>query len=126
MQKLIIFDCFSGHSGPSCFGSPLRVIILSMFMSLRSALTDCNPLDVSVVKDYTCVESFIYGMLEVCKQLNKQGIQPENVTVDTRMSVIKEISAKWIVGHIRTEEQAKCNYKWFNKSWYYRMYKSRM
>ena len=34
---------------------------------------------------------------EVFKQLEK-GMEPENVTVDTRMSVMKEINAKWIVG----------------------------
>ena len=38
-RALVIF-CFSGHSDPVL--EVLKVIILSMVMSLRSPLTDCN------------------------------------------------------------------------------------
>ena len=78
----------------SCFGSPWSHHIEYVYVTEKS--TDrLQPLDVSVnksVKDYMRRKFCLWYAAEVCKQL-EQGIEPENVTVDTRMSVIKEISA---------------------------------
>ena len=96
-KALVIFHCFSGHQGPVLDVLESHNIV---YVFVPDNCTDrLQPLDVSVnkpVKDHLRSKFRSWYADEVSKELEK-GKKPEDVTVDTRMSVVKEISAKWIV-----------------------------
>lgn len=96
-KALVIFDCFSGHQGPVLDVLESHNIV---YVFVPDKCTDrLQPLDVSVNKPVTDHLRSNFRSLyadEVPKEL-KKGKKPEDVTVDTRMSVVKEISAKWNV-----------------------------
>ena len=94
-----IFDAFSGHNSEALHslleGNKILVV------KVPAACTDeLQPLDLSVNK--SC-KSFLrdkfssWYSAEVEKQLSS-GHQARELTVDTRMQVVKELSAQWLLG----------------------------
>ena len=72
-----------------------------LVVKVPSGCTDeLQPLDLSVNKP---CKSFLRGKIstwysqEVAKQLSS-GVQAKEVKVDTRMQVVKELSAQWLAG----------------------------
>ena len=72
-----------------------------MVVKVPSGCTDeLQPLDLSVnkpCKSFLREKFSTWYSLEVAKQLSS-GVQAKEVKVDTRMQVVKELSAQWLAG----------------------------
>jgi hypothetical protein len=98
-SALAIFDAFSGHQSEA-----LNEVLEEnqiLIVKVPSGCTDeLQPLDLSVnksCKSYLRSKFSTWYASEVEKQL-AIGIEAKNVKVDSRMQVIKELSAQWLLG----------------------------
>ena len=97
-MALVIFDTFKGHKEDEMESLLLENNVLSVIVP--SNCTDLlQPLDLSVnkpLKDHLrrSFQSW-YSEQVVTKQLDK-GEESEDVKVDTRLSIVKPLSARWI------------------------------
>ena len=94
---LFIFDTFKGHKEDRMESLLLENNVLSVIVP--SNCTDLlQPLDLSVnkpLKDPLRRSFQSWYSEQVSKQL-EEGKEPEDVKVDTRLSIMKPLSAKWI------------------------------
>ena len=108
-MPLVIFDTFKGHKGDEMESLLLENNILSVIVP--SNCTDLlQPLDLSVnnpLKDHLRCSFQSWYSQHVSKQL-EEGKEPEDVLIDTRLSVMKPLSAKWITSaydYLRSESR---------------------
>ena len=96
-MALAIFDTFKGHKGEEMETLLLRNNILPVMVP--SNCTDLlQPLDLSVnkpLKDHLRSSFQHWYSEQISKQL-REGKEQEDVKVDTRLSVMKPLGAKWI------------------------------
>ena len=94
---LFIFDTFKGHKEDRMESLLLENNVLSVIVP--SNCTDLlQPLDLSVnkpLKDPLRRSFQSWYSEQVSKQL-EEGKEPEDIKVDTRLSIMKPLSAKWI------------------------------
>jgi hypothetical protein len=97
-MAVVIFDSFKGHKGSEMETLLQQHNILSVLVP--SNCTDLlQPLDLSVnkpLKDHlrSCFQSWYSE--QVSKQL-EGGKEPEDIKVDTKLTVVKPLSARWII-----------------------------
>ena len=95
---LAIFDCFSGQTTEEIKDLLESNHIFCVFVPAQC--TDrLQPLDISVnkaAKDHLREQFWAWYADQDRRQL-EDGTEPENVKVDTKLSVIKTPSAKWLV-----------------------------
>ena len=103
---LVIFDVFKGHMDEA-----VQTLLEENRVIAPNNCTDLfQPLDLSVNKPFK--DKLRRGFSEwyteeVAKQL-QHGKQPDEIHIDTRMSVVKELSCKWIMSgydHIRSSPE---------------------
>ena len=106
-MALVIFDTFKGHKGDEIKSLLQESNILSVIVP--SNCTDIlQPLDLSVnkpLKDHLRCSFQSWYSEQVSKQL-EEGKEPEDIKVDTRLSVMKPLGARWITSacdYIRSE-----------------------
>ena len=95
-MAVVIFDCFKGHKGDEMESILLRNNILAVIV--LSNYTDLQPLDLLVnkpLKDHLRSNFQAWYSEQVSKQL-QDGKEPEDVKVDTQLSIMKPLGAKWI------------------------------
>ena len=96
-MALVIFDAFKGHKGEEINALLMENNILSVIVP--SNCTDLlQPLDLSVnkpLKDHLKRSFQSWYSDQVSKQL-QDGRQPEDIKVDTKLSIMKPLGARWI------------------------------
>ncbi len=97
-MALVIFDTFKGHKGEEMDSLLMENNILSVIVP--SNCTDLlQPLDLSVnkpLKDHLRRSFQTWYSDQVSKQL-QEGKEPEDIKVATRLSIMKPVSARWII-----------------------------
>ena len=97
-MAVVIFDTFKGHTGREMESLLLENNIISVIVP--SNCTDVlQPLDLSVnkpLKDHLRSKFQSWYSEQVSKQMN-DGKQPEDIEVDMKLSVMKPLSARWII-----------------------------
>ena len=106
-MALVIFDTFKGHKGEEMDSLLLENNILSVIVP--SNCTDLlQPLDLSVnktLKDHLRRSFQSWYSDQVSKQL-QEGIEPEDIKVDTKLSIMKPLGTRWITSaydYLRSE-----------------------
>ena len=97
-MAVVIFDTFKGHTGSEMESLLLENNIISVIVP--SNCTDVlQPLDLSVnkpLKDHLRSKFQSWYSEQVSKQMNDRK-QPEDIEVDMKLSVMKPLSARWII-----------------------------
>ena len=110
---MVIFDVFKGQTTAAVYSLLEENGIV--YVTIPNGCTDkLQPLDVSVNKS---AKSYLREKFSTwyAEQVNLQlsgGKQASEVQVDMRLSVMKELSAKWLVGlydHLRASDQIIVN-----------------
>ena len=95
---LAVFDCFSGHSTDEV--TDVLETNHIYYVYVPAHCTDrLQPLDISVnkaVKDHLKRQFRAWYAEQVSRQMDGERV-PDDIKVDTRLSAIKTVSAKWIV-----------------------------
>ena len=111
-MALVIFDTFKGHTGNEMESLMLKNNIVSVIVP--SNCTDAlQPLDLSVnkpLKDNLRSKFQSWYSEKVSKQMDSAK-KPEDIQVDMKLSVMKPISARWIVSvydYLRSESGIVC------------------
>ena len=97
-MAVVLFDIFKGHSGGEIESLLLENNIISVIVP--SNCTDVlQSMDLSVnkpLKDHLRSKFQSWYSEQVTKQMN-DGKQPEDIEVDMKLSVMKPLSARWII-----------------------------
>ena len=97
-MAVVIFDTFKGHTGSEMESLLLKNNIVPVIVP--SNCTDAlQPLDLLVnkpLKDHFRSEFQSWYSDQVSKQMD-DGKQPEDVAVDMKLTVMKPLSARWII-----------------------------
>ena len=106
-MAVMIFDTFKGHTGSEMESFLLENNIISVI--IPNNCTDVlQPLDLSLNKprkDHLRSKFQSWYSEQVSKQMDN-GKQPEDIEVDMKLSVMKPLSARWIMSaydYLRTE-----------------------
>ena len=97
-MAVVISDTFKGPTGSEMESLLLENNIISVFVP-NSCTDVLQPLDLSVnkpLKDHLRSKFQSWYSEQVSKQMN-DGKQPEDIEVDMKLSVMKPLSARWII-----------------------------
>ena len=107
-MAVVIFDTFKGHTGSEMQSLLLENNIISVIVP-NNCTDVLQPLDLSFnkpLKDHLRSKFQLWYSEQVSKQMD-DGKQPEDIEVDMKLSVMKPLSARWIISayeSLRTED----------------------